>query len=343
MQAGHYSSLLPELFRHQTTHVRVFRPQVILLDFHGTISERRWEDKVIFPYVKQSVIRFLQDNWTNDSVQRCLPGLRNESFEQRFRHKYDDAPIIEDQSVGEDLDPGQLAQQMGEFLQWQMNTKRETKETQIIERLVWQDGFKRKQIATPLYDDVLPAVKLWKSTHGCAIYVISSIEPESLKLIFESTDKGNLHQYLSGFVGAKKMGDKLISEIYQKFRDRLVESNALKAGTKSPKVSRASSPRVQSPDSSDEKSKSSSRSTNGNRLVSRPSSPRSSRQSEAQPRPILFLTDSGQEAKAASQVAAGSVYECLLVNRPGNKRIRTYYLSQFQYVNQFTDIEFVAP
>lgn len=302
MNPAHYSSLLPEIFRHNTSRARVCQPKVILIDFHGTISERRWEDKVIYPYVKKSVPSYMRDNMCNETVQKCLPGLINESFEQRFRHKYDDAPVIDDVENSDST-------QFSEFLLWQMNNKRETKDTQSIERLVWQDGFKRHQIFTPIYDDVMPSIKKWREQCDCLIYIISSTDTDTLKLLFENTDKGNLNQYINGYLGSKKSGEKMISETYNQFYEHL--PNSLKP-PKSPKKAKSAQSVSISSQSSD---------LNG--------------------RTVLFLTDSGQEAKAASQVADGTAFECMLVNRPGNKRIRTYYLSQFQYVEKFDDIEFV--
>lgn len=266
-----------------------------MLDFHGTICERRWEDKVIYPYVRRSTQDFLKDNWMIDSVQRCLPGLRDESFRQRFEHKHDDAPVIDDTSPDEDSDPVHLAAQMGEFLVWQLQNRKETKETQLISRLVWLDGFKRGKIMTPIYDDVLPNLKLWHDQYKCQIHITSSIDEDTLKILCENTDKGDLRQYIDGYFCAKKIGDKLIAETYKRFYDRLGH---------------------------------------------RPSSPKSasSLSSELTVKPILFITDSGQEAKAASQTHA---YECLLINRPGNKRIRAYYLSFFACIEKFDDVEIV--
>lgn len=320
MHPSYYSSMLPNLFRHKTTKVRIGRPQVILLDFHGTISERRWEDKVIYPYVRKALGDFLRANWSDETVQRCLPALRDESFEQRFRNRFDDAPVISDQVDGEDeRDRGQLANQMGEFLLWQMGSKKETNETQLIERLVWRDGLRRRQIVTPIYEDVFACVRDWHEKSHCAIYVISSLDPDTLKLLFENTDCGNLRQFFKGFVSPKKSGDKLSSELYRNFYDKL----------------HLDKDRASSPKSCHEKGPASSSSpplASALKTISR---------DECSPRPVLFLTDSGQEARAASQVSDGAAFECVLVNRPGNKRFRTFYLSQFAYIERFDDITFV--
>lgn len=334
MQPAHYTSLLPELFRHKTTRVRILKPEAILLDFHGTISERHWEDKVIYPYVKEALSGFLRENWINETIQRCLPGLKNESFEQRFRHKYEDAPIIDDISTStEETGPIQLIDQIGDFLLWQMASKRETKETQIIERLVWVDGFKKKKILTPLYADVMPCIKSWVEQHSCSIHVISSVDHETLKLLFSNTEKGNLDKYISSYLSSKKLGEKIISDTYRQFYEKILRNS------KSRQVSGPKSPQNDAKFFSIDASQSSKSSSIS--LKSTKSPPLAMHSSENLPKTILFITDSGQEAKAASQVADGCAFECLLINRPGNKRIRTYYLSQFQYIDKFEDIEFI--
>lgn len=333
MHAAHYSSLLPDLFRHKTTKVRVPRPQVVLLDFHGTICERQWEDKVIFPYVKRALSSYLLNNWNNDSVQNCVAGLRNESFEQRFRHKYEDAPVISDAIDGHEININELMHQVGEFVLWQMNNKKETKDTQIVERLVWQDGFKRNQITTPLYEDVMPSITSWKHQHNCLIYIISSLDADTLKLLCKYTSHGDLSHYIGGFVGSKKMGEKIISDTYKQFYESLPV--ARRADKKESSSSLSSRRRSGSKASTDQSRSHSLNSTD------RVSSPIRTISSDGSARPILYLTDSGQEAKAAHQVNDGQVFECLLVNRPGNKRIRSYYLTQFQYIENFGDVEFV--
>lgn len=322
MQAGHYSSLLPEIFRHKTTKVRIIQPQVILLDFHGTISERKWEHKVIFPYVKKALPSYMRENISNDLIQNSILSLKNESFEQRFRFKNEDAPIIDDFTSMDEMNATEVAQQLSDFLLWQMHSKKETKDTEVIERLVWQDGFRRKQIQTPIYDDVSACLRQWRDLN-IKLYIISSLETETLKLLFENTDKGgNLNQLVSGYVSTKSSSDKLLPETYRSFYEscHLAQTKANNRKPAKPK------------------------SPNGltNSRSSSKLSLTSSQSSEfSLAKPVLFLTDSGQEAKAASQVSEGQVFDCILVNRPGNKRVRSYYLTQFAYIEKFDDIEFV--
>lgn len=330
MNAGHYSSLLPEVFKHKSTRVRIAQPQFILLDFHGTISERRWEDKVIFPYVKHSIKSFVKDNWSHELVQSCFHGLKNESFEQRFRNKHDDAPIIDDVTIDSDeLEHDKLASQVGEFLHWQIRNRKETRETQLLSRIVWIDGFKRNKITTPVYEDVLPCLMSWRNHFKCKIYLVSSVDEDTLQILLGSTDKGSLLKHLDGFVCPKRIGEKMVSETYRHFYEKL-GVKAIESKTKIHGRGASRSP----PTSSEKTNESSSHSSRSARNLSPTAS-------EPLGKPILFITDSGQEAKAASLVADGSAYECLLINRPGNKRIRTYYLSQFQYIERLDDIDFV--
>lgn len=310
------------------------------MDFHGTISERRWEDKIIFPYVKKAIHNYLKENWTEDSVQRCLASLRNESFEQRFRHKYDEAPVINEEVHDEESDPSQLAAQVGDFLLWQMTNRKETRETHVIERLVWLDGYKRKKISTPVFDDVIERVKVWHEKYKCSIFVISSIDSQTMELILENTNKGNLARYLSGYISSSKAGEKIMSDLYNRFYEKHVKAKGILKGNE--RDCRKQQQQQQQQQSLDANI------GHNNKIVDRAQSSLSLSASSSNKsislssaRPILFLTDSGQEAKAASMVCDGSVYECLLVNRPGNKRIRIFYLTHFPYIETFNDIEFV--
>lgn len=350
MHAAHYSSLLPKIFRHKTTKVRVLKPKVILLDFHGTISERRWEDKVIFPYVRSAVQNFLKDNWADDTVQKCLLSLRNESFEQRFRHKYDEAPVINDETTTEELDPALSAAQLGDFVLWQIANRKETRETHTIERLVWLDGLKRRKLATPIFTDVLDRIRLWHDEYHCSIFVISSIDSQTMRLILESTDKGNLNQYISGYISSSKVGDKIMSDIYRRFYEKHILAKGVLGKTiiadNQTKTNQVPTEKTTQTGTGTRDNDPSALNSSSSNEDSHPSNRQASTGSVTSPKslvakPIMFLTDSGQEAKAASSVADGSVFECLLVSRPGNKRIRTYYLTHFPYIETFNDIEFV--
>lgn len=328
MQTNNFSSLLPKPFHFRNRKVYVFQPQIILIDFHGTISERRWEDKVITPYISRAAIDFLRANWLEDSVQRCIPALKNESFEASFRHRYDDAPVIAMDS--EETDNSEIAHQVGDFILWQIKTKKETKETHQLQQLIWIDGFKKRKIFTPIYEDVMNKVKLWKEKYKCSIYITSSIDEETLKVYMENTDHGNLHQYISGYLSSKKPGDKLISETYRTFSNRILRDSA----RSDLPVTKDNMGLNSSSDNSNQRSHSPQRSPGRTNSIS-------SITSDSAVRPVLFLTDSGQEAKAASSVNNHSIFDCVLVSRPGNKRIRSYYLSRFQYISSFEDLDFV--
>lgn len=241
----------------------------------------------------------------------------------------------------DETEPIELARQAGEFILWQIKSKKQTKETQIIEQLVWVDGFKRHQILTPIYEDVLPKIKNWREQYNCSIFVASSVGEEILKVFLENTEKGNVAQYLSGYLSSQRPGDKLITETYGSFYQRIKNSTNLPSQQVhvSPSDRSASRPSVLNGES---------RSNSGHQSPRKPQSPTLSRlssisstASDSTVKPVLFLTDSGQEAKAASLAIDGSAFECILVNRPGNRRIRSYYLSRFQYVDTFEDVEFV--
>lgn len=327
MQPGHFTSLLPEQFRHKSSRVRVLQPQVVLLDFHGTISERRWEDKVITPYVQQATESYLKEHINDEPIQNSLAALRQESFEVAIRHKYEEAPLIEGQS--DELESEQLAKQVADFMLWQVRAKKETKETLAIQRLIWIDGFERKQILTPLFTDVMPTVKKWHDHFNCKIYLTSSLDVLTLRCLMENTNQGSLDALLSGYLTAKRVGDKLIKQTYKKFYEQAILD---------PTTANSS---ISTEQQTSKNGHSKATSSPNNKQTKSPNSTNSVASETTLAKPILFLTDSGQEAKAASSVLDGSVFECLLVNRPGNKRIRSYYLSRFQYVDKFDDIEFV--
>lgn len=351
----HYSvtSLLPASLRSKTTHLRVLKPEVILIDFHGTISERKWEDKIIYPYVRATISSYVKENLKkSDDLQKYTVALREESYIQRFVNKDDSAPVIGDFEANSEENFDSMTEQICEFLNWQIDKRKLTEETKLIERLVWMDGYRKNALQTPIFPDVMSTIKSWSEKFRLKVYLITSLSRDVVKLLLANTTSGDLFQYITDCVILKAAtGGKLNSETYTKFLKETVDNSNDRFFTSFSKNTSKSIKRTTHKSPSLDKSLSRSKSDSNdhrNKTKSPIKAPVASKIDildepvDLSPRPVIFLTDSGQEAKAASLVADGKGFECILVSRPGNRRLRTYYLSLFPYIKSLQDLELIT-
>ena len=54
------------------------KPRCILLDIEGTTSSISFVYDVMFPFVRENLTSFLEQNWDREDVQACLPLLRQD-------------------------------------------------------------------------------------------------------------------------------------------------------------------------------------------------------------------------------------------------------------------------
>lgn len=131
------TQITDEYVVHEKT--KVFKPKVILLDLHGTIIPVRTEEEVIIPFIKENLLNYLTENWNDTNVTRCVDGLTRQSFEQHFIFEHEDAPIIGKENQGENI--SNIISSVNEFVNWQIEIKRPTTETYILQHLCSKKAF----------------------------------------------------------------------------------------------------------------------------------------------------------------------------------------------------------
>ena len=255
------------------TKVRIFKPKALVLGFHGTIAPIDWEDKCILPYIQRHLREYLIENRNNSTLIQLIPRLRQESFDQHFVYEMSECPVI-----GDDDDEPRLILSLNDFLIWQMNNFRETKDSKRVFRLVWMDGLNKHRIRVPLFEDVVPALKLFKEEYHIKIAIYSSVDQQLCRQFFANTTEGDINQYFDHYFDFTIGGSK-DKESFQKMAKEL----------------------------------------------------------DVQTKDILYVIDYGQSAKCAKELG----FQCLLIIRPFNRKIRDYYFLRFNKINSLLDIEFV--
>lgn len=170
----------------------------VLLDIEGTVSDVRFVYDVMFPYAHRELGSFLAKHWGSSRVVDAI------------------------RIVAKDAQISDLAQWLGQ--DWETSGKHaaeivtkhlhelmahDVKATGLkqLQGMVWQTGFESGAIRAELFDDVLPALKEWKSA-GLDIRIFSSGSILAQKMFFQHTVHGDLTSFFSGHfdttIGSKK-------------------------------------------------------------------------------------------------------------------------------------------
>jgi enolase-phosphatase E1 len=198
--------------------VRVFKPKVIILDFHGTVSPINWEEECILPYVKQNLSNYLDQNWTNHKVVDLVNKLRNQSFEQHFVFENEESPVISAEDPAES-DDKTVKRTTVEFINWLIDKKKDTTESLKLQKLVWLEGYHKRELRTPVFEDVLPALKNFRDK-GFKIAIFSGVDSSLCHQLFENTTEGDLSSYFGKFFDTTT-GNKKDPESYRRIANEL--------------------------------------------------------------------------------------------------------------------------
>ncbi len=167
--------------------------KAILLDIEGTTTPIDFVHKTLFPYARERVHSFVQTN---------LPSLQGEIASLHAEHIHDLAtggfpPPFDEFSV----------ESITAYLHYLMDNDCKATALKSIQGQIWQAGYESGEILGEIFDDVLPAFKLWKS-EGKIIAIFSSGSILAQKLIFGYSGAGDLTPYISDYfdttIGAKR-------------------------------------------------------------------------------------------------------------------------------------------
>lgn len=162
----------------------------ILMDIEGTTSDIAFVKNVLFPYSAREMRNFISSNKHNSEVRACV----------KETGKTSDDEAVE------------------QFLEWIRNDVKHPA-LKTIQGKIWDKGFRSNVYKAHLYEDVLPAWKLWKE-QNLRLGIYSSGSVAAQKLFFEFNEKGNLMSYLENFFDLEMGGKRDVSS-YQKIAKRL--------------------------------------------------------------------------------------------------------------------------
>ena len=161
-------------------------PKAIILNFIGTAVKIGFIEKILIPYLKQNVVKYLEENWRTYTVQDDVEKLRTEAAK--------DGTI---KNLGLEASIPEQQQSVADYVLSMLQAKRESSGIQMFRFNVWYDGYRKKKITTPIYSDVAIQIKKWKDL-GIKVYVVSNGWKGVSKRFLSRTSEGDLNLLLDG-------------------------------------------------------------------------------------------------------------------------------------------------
>lgn len=177
--------------------ITVDNVKVFLLDIEGTTTSISFVKNILFPYVRQHLNEYLKKHWGEDSLMKTVEDLRKQVNDDKEKGIKDVVEIFDLPDVPSEEQIYDMQKSIVENVLWQMDEDRKTTALKKLQGQMWHNGYNDGQIKAHVYSDVPACLKKWKDS-GKQIYIYSSGSIEAQKLLFGSTEHGNLLQYIDG-------------------------------------------------------------------------------------------------------------------------------------------------
>jgi enolase-phosphatase E1 len=174
--------------------------ETIITDIEGTTTSLDFVKEVLFPYSMNALPNYLKENWES-------PVLR---------------PIIEE--IERIIGNTQLTLYgVNDVLSTWIKEDQKITPLKTLQGLIWEEGYRKGKLKGHLYKDAALGLQRWHNK-GIKLYVYSSGSVHAQKLLFESSQFGDLTPLFSGYfdtsIGSKRDNTSYLNIINQ------IDSNA---------------------------------------------------------------------------------------------------------------------
>ncbi len=167
------------------------KSRAVLLDVEGTTTPIDFVKGTLFEYARNNIEKFLEANSENIIVKKYGEEI---------------CKIVGYSDV------------KGSFLML-MDRDSKAEPLKKLQGLIWKSGYEKEELKGNVYEDVPNAMKRWKIA-GRSIFIYSSGSVLSQKMLFSSTQFGDLTTYIDGYFDTT-VGGKKESESYEEISGRI--------------------------------------------------------------------------------------------------------------------------
>src|SRR5215510_4977843 len=146
----------------------------ILLDIEGTTTPIRFVYDILFPFARRRMREYVRN--------ADLRPLRNEY----------------EKDVQEAHNPPDWTPDPVPYIYWLMDQDRKSTALKDIQGKIWLEGYETGELHGEVFPDVPPALQRWHQL-GKNIRIFSSGSVLAQRLLFSTTDAGDLTRFMNGF------------------------------------------------------------------------------------------------------------------------------------------------
>ncbi|KAF8025826.1 hypothetical protein BT93_F2606 [Corymbia citriodora subsp. variegata] len=177
-------------------------PSCILLDIEGTTTPISFVTDVLFPYARDNVGRHLSETFETLETQEDIKLLRSQVEDDLAKGVPGALPVPPNENGKEKVIAALVAN-----IEAMIKADRKITALKQLQGHIWRSGFQKQELKGVVFEDVPVALEKWNAL-GIKVYIYSSGSRLAQRLLFGSTNHGNLRKYLYGFfdttVGNKK-------------------------------------------------------------------------------------------------------------------------------------------
>jgi len=168
--------LLLEALGQRQRHPKASGIQAVLLDIEGTTCPVPFVSQVLFPYARERLDGFLQEGTDEPALTPLIQAI--------------DAAMA---ASGNHSIQGETVNHLSRvrFLQSLIDQDRKLPALKELQGLIWDQGYASGELRSPLFDDVAPALRAWRSA-GVELAVYSSGSVKAQKLLYRHSNAGDL-------------------------------------------------------------------------------------------------------------------------------------------------------
>jgi enolase-phosphatase E1 len=159
-----------------TASLTALKIRALLLDIEGTTTPIEFVHQVLFQYARAHAAEYLARNQDSADCREAVALLRKEA------------------GVAQDFSPARIL----EYVFSLMDRDKKSPGLKALQGLIWQDGYKSGELRGQVYPDVVPALERWRA-RGIDIYIYSSGSVLAQRLLFGSTEAGDLTTFLKDY------------------------------------------------------------------------------------------------------------------------------------------------
>ncbi len=169
--------------------------KAIVTDIEGTTSSIEFVHRILFPYARLHLRRFLREHAGDAKVQALVDDV--------------------EAAIGWDLSLDEAA----DVLEQWMAEDRKATPLKTLQGMIWNLGYAAGELKGHVYPDTPEYLRRWHAL-GLQLYVYSSGSVEAQRLIFGHSDAGDLQPLFEGYFDTRIGGKREVAS-YRKILERI--------------------------------------------------------------------------------------------------------------------------